>query len=400
MFIRLTWVSESSRVAYPEFALRLLQWGDIRWRGLLPGQLALVACQQRLSILKGRLQLVGILHSKTQVSAGFRVGVNFPCKLVCVEKDSTPDGHTFPERAGEAAPPLHISCWQCPPCCWAGVHWHRLGSTPKSSSLPALWTSSRVRSCSRWLQCPDGGKIRVVKWTCAVWWLRQTVADVKQLRLPSNLAGGQRCPALACSVPLGGALWSKWPFPVCPGHWPPYPDWPSSGDTAAPACLRSCTIRRNMSGLFFSTAMRVKWFLTSWFSISNLMQNKVPMLNSMRYLNRKWVCGCYQLAILSYFPSQRCVWVGRLLLLKKKKKKTQHGWLTDSDHQSEEPRKSTVKANYVISTLCQSCRILYLCHHCPPSSAHRSVSAELPCCLSSSAWWPFACLPGCTHNKC
>lgn len=93
---------------------------------------------------------------KTQMSGGG--GVNFTCKFICMEKDSTPDGHTFPERAGEAAQPWHISCWRCPPCCWAGARWHRSGLTPESSSLPALWTSSRVRSYSRWQQCPDGGK--------------------------------------------------------------------------------------------------------------------------------------------------------------------------------------------------------------------------------------------------
>lgn len=110
---------------------------------------------------------------------------------------------------------------------------------------------------------------------------RQIVADVKKLKLPSDPAGGQRCPALACSAPVGGALESKWPFPVCPGHRPPYPDWPSSGDTAAPACLRSCTIRHNMirySGLLFKTALQVKFLLTSRFAISNTMLNKVPML--------------------------------------------------------------------------------------------------------------------------
>lgn len=70
---------------------------------------------------------------------------------------------------------------------------------------------------------------------------------MKWKSLPSYPAGGQRCPALACSAPVAGALENKWPFPVCPGHWQPYPDRPSSGGTAAPACLRSHTITHNMT---------------------------------------------------------------------------------------------------------------------------------------------------------
>lgn len=160
-WLSLDWLGKSTRVAYPKLALCLLKWGDIRGCNLLPGQLVLIAWQQSLSILKGRLQLVGILQSKAQWAEVFRVEVNFTSvtrMLAHMKKGLMPGRHTCLERAGAAAQPWQTSCWRCPPCCWAGARWHSLGWTPKSSLLPALWTSSRVPSYSRWRQCPNGGE--------------------------------------------------------------------------------------------------------------------------------------------------------------------------------------------------------------------------------------------------
>lgn len=84
----------------------------------------------------------------------------------------------------------------------------------------ALWAAQCINTMLSGL---NWGKQQRMRWTL----------------LPSCPAGGRRCPAVTCSVPAGDALGNKWLSPVCPGHWPPCPDQPSAGGTAAPACLRS-----------------------------------------------------------------------------------------------------------------------------------------------------------------
>lgn len=108
--------------------------------------------------------------------------------------------------------------------------------------------------------------------------------SMKWKSLPSYPAGGQRCPALACSAPVAGALENKWPFPVCPGHWQPYPDRPSSGGTAAPACLRSHTITHNMTIWHekFYSKKQCTIFFRIWRMCSNLLQCYFPSFGCHR----------------------------------------------------------------------------------------------------------------------